>query len=166
MTKQKKPTMYVCEHTWNITHNTNKHVANNGVLRVYVDDYPTTDELQTVHNKFAKKLRKFGYDNQYTTVLHTSLYVHRLCTIEYQHKLRGLQQTKQHLFSYQYNDDATMFVVSELFAYRVAYMFENSDKQTVYTDVVFASSVDDAKPKYGYGSIVSITQLIDMKVGD
>jgi F0F1-type ATP synthase gamma subunit len=163
MKTSKKHTMYMVEHQWNITHNNNTHVVNNGVLRSYIDDYPSVDELQTVHNKFAKKLVKFGYDKQYTVLLNTYVRVQRQCVVERFNPFRGVEKHNLALFSHEYDNHT---VVSELLPYRVAYLFDHDAQQRVYTDVVFALNIDDAKPKYGYGSIVSIVQLADMHVSN
>lgn len=158
MAKSKKQSMFMVAYQWNITRNGS--MVNVGVYREYVAEYPSMEELTKLHNKFAKKLAKFGYDAKtYNVALDTTLHVKRWYTYQ---NARGT--LKHQCFEYELDTLSITNVIDIEYAYNVAYMFDHDNEQRIWNDVVFASSFDSAKPKYAYGSIVSIVRYDDMKV--
>ena len=162
MAKSKKQTIFMVAHQWNIKHCMNSTIENVGVYREYIAKYPSMEELTKLDDKFRKKIKKFGYDAKtYNVQLDTTLHVKRWYTYE---NSRGM--LKRQCFEYELNTLSIANITDVQYAYNVAYMFDHDNEQRIWNDVVFASSFDSVRPKYAYGSIVSIVRYDDMKVSN
>jgi hypothetical protein len=159
MTKKSKTTPYMVEHSWHITKKDNANVTNIGTLYSYISTYVERDELQLIHDKFMKKLRKIGFDKSaYDTQLITKLYVQKVYTWLY----NSHPQTSK-LFYWDSSRNEEVTGVEHM--YRVTALHGAEGQQSLYEVIVYADSIENVSlPKYHAGSIVSICLLHDMEV--